>query len=94
MLQYHFKQMKLQFENNQNSTDKTSSTQEVFQLHFHNNNLNKTATKATESKEVFYTYTDAQNNLNKAFDILFETVLKKEAGKSVDNTKDHDMVGL
>lgn len=46
------------------------------------------------SQEIVYNHIPSKQNLNKAFDILFETVLKKEAGKSVDNTKDHDMVGL
>lgn len=85
--------MKLHFETNQNKAVKNTSNQEVFQLHFHSNKQSKTTTSATESKQVFYTYKDVQNNLDKAFDILFETLLKKETGKSVDNAKDHDIVG-
>lgn len=50
--------------------------------------------EANISQKIVYNHIPSKQNLNKAFDILFETLLKRETGKGVDNAKDHDMVSL
>lgn len=78
--------MKLLIENNKMKTPRNTSNQEVYQLHFHTKNIaQKTMADITE-KEVFYMCIDASNNVEKAFDILFESMLKNEADSAIDNT--------
>ena len=77
--------MKLHIGNNQNKTVENTPPEDVYQLHFHIKNITPKTKIDIEKKEILYVYTDAPNNLEKAFDILFESMLKNEVDSTIDN---------
>lgn len=77
--------MKLHIENNPNKPAENIPHKDLYQLHFHTKNLTPKTNTDIEKKEILYEYTDALNSVEKAFDILFESMLKNGVDAIIDN---------
>ena len=77
--------MKLHIENDINNKAENIPQKGVYKLHFHNEKSAVLVKQPLKKIETFYVYSATPNNIEKAFDILFEAVLKNEISNAIDS---------